>query len=349
MLTEKEVAMKKILLILILSLIVTSCNVTPSPGEPNGEVPQGLTIGDYYPILENTKYSYEGKGNEYATYTVFVDYISDNRVQHRTNNGGTESINVMEIKDGELLLLYSRGETYFRHNFLNNEYNMGQILLKEPLEEGNSWDYDENTTAEITDLSKEIVTSQGNFEAIEVTIEGEESKTVNYYVKDMGLVKTIFSGEDYEVSSTLSSIENNTPLTQTIKLYYPNIDGIHLNTIEVPIEFNTNDEPQNIIESIVKDLSVYEIISSNTKINELIFDEEENSVHIDLSRDFVTDMNAGAGFEAMILQSLTNTIGQYYGVEDIYLTIEGGPYESGHIIIEEGEPSTVNYENVIEE
>ncbi|NLJ58960.1 MAG: GerMN domain-containing protein [Tissierellia bacterium] len=338
--------MKKIFLILIVLATVTSCNLTP--GEPSEEVPE-LTIEDYYPIIENAKYFYEGKGNEYATYTVFVDYVEGNKIQTRTNNGGTETINVVEIEDGQLRLLFTRGETYFRHNFLNNEYEDGKILLKEPLEVGARWDYDEDATAEITDLSKEVVTPQGNFEAIEVTIDGEYTQIINYYAKDKGLIKTLSFTDDFEVSSTLSSVEENAPLMQTITLYYPDVDGIHLNTIDVPIEFNTNDQPEDVIERIIKDLSVYEIISPNTKINRLEFDENNNSVHIDLSNDFIAEMNAGAGFEAMILQSLTNTLGQYYGVENIYLTIEDGHYESGHIIIEEGEALIVNFDNINEQ
>ena len=339
--------MKKLLLILMVSaLIVAGCNnITPLPGEPNNNVPDELKIEDYYPIEDNTKYSYEGEGNEYATYTVYVDYTGNNRIQTRTNNGGTESVNVMELKDDQLTLLYSRGETYFRQNFLNNEYDGGKILLKGPLEEGTTWNYDENTSAAITNISKEVVTPMGNYEAIEVTIEGQQGKTINYYAKDVGLVKSIVSGEGYEVSSTLSAIENNKSLIQTITLYYPNIDG-SLNLIDVQIEFNTNDEPEHVIEKIVKGLSVHEIFSPNTKVNELFYNEEENSVHIDLSKDFVTEMNAGAGFEGLILQSLTNTLGQYYGVEEVYITIDGGPYESGHIIIEEGEPSLVNFDNL---
>ena len=337
--------MKKILLFLIVSIMVlASCDMAPRPGEPDNQK-EKLSIVDYYPITENTKYSYEGKGNEFASYSVYVDYAANNRIQTRTNNGGTESINVLELKDGQLTLLYSRGETYFRHNFLNNKYDGGKILLTEPLREGNSWNYDDGTTATITGMSKEVVTASGNYEAIEVTLEGEQGKTLDYYAKDVGLVKTIASGDGYEVSSVLSSIENNTPLIQTIALYYPNIDG-YLNTIDVQIEFNTNDEPKNVIERIVKDLSVYEILSPHTKINELFYNEEENSVHIDLTEDFVTEMKAGAGFEGLILQSLTNTLGQYYGVNEVYITIDGGPYESGHIIIEEGEPSLVNLENV---
>ena len=337
--------MKKLLVIsIVLAVILTACNnIAVPPEEPdNGET---VSIEEYYPIKENTKYSYEGEGNEFATYVAFIDYVSDNRIQNRTNNGGTETVNVYEIKDDQLTLLYSRGETYFRHNFLNKEYGEGKVLLKGPLEEGNSWAYDENTTATITDLSKEIVTTLGNYQAIEVTLEGEQGKTVNYYAKDVGLIKTISSGEGYEVSSTLSSIENNIPLIQTIALFYPNTDG-SIDTIDVQIEFNTNDEPKDIIEEVVKELSVYEILSPNTIINELYFDEEENSVHIDLSDDFITEMNAGSSFENLILQSLTNTLGNYYGVQEVYLTIDGGPYESGHIRIEEGEPLLVDYDNV---
>ena len=338
--------MKKLLFILIIltTLVVACDNISPQPGEPNNNTEE-LSIEEYYPIEENTKYSYVGKGNEFATYTVYVDYITNNRIQTRTNNGGTESVNVMELKDNQLSLLYSRGETYFRQNFLNNEYDGGKILLQGPLKEGTSWNYDENTTATITNISKEVVTPMGNFKAIEVTIEGEQGKTIDYYAEGIGLVKTIASGEGYEVSSTLSSIEKDKPLTQIITLYYPNIEG-SLETIGVQIEFNTNEEPKDVIEKIVKDLSVYEILSPNTKINELYYDEEENSVHIDLTKDFINEMNAGAGMEAMILQSLTNTLGSYYGVHEVYISIDGGPYESGHIIINEGEPSLVNFDNV---
>lgn len=338
--------MKRLLLILTASIMVlTACdNISPPPESPDNNTEE-LSLEDYYPIKENTKYSYQGQGNEFATYTVFVDYATENRIQTRTNNGGTESVNVLELKDDQLTLLYSRGETYFRHNFLVNEYDGGKILLKGPIKEGNSWDYDENTKATITSVSKDIVTSLGNYQAIEVTIEGEQGKTVNYYAKDIGLIKTITSGQAYEVSSTLSSIENNLPLIQTITLYYPNIDGF-LETIDVQIEFNTNDEPKDVIKQTVKEMAAYEIFTTNTEINELFFNEEENSVHIDLSEDFIKEMNAGAGFEGLILQSLTNTLGNYYGVQKVYISIDGGQYESGHIIIKEGEPSLVNFDNV---
>ncbi|WP_224037119.1 GerMN domain-containing protein [Clostridium gelidum] len=56
----------------------------------------------------------------------------------------------------------------------------------------------------------------------------------------------------------------------------------------------------------------------------------------------VSEMNVGAVYESMILQSITNTLGTYYGVEKVYITIEGELYGSGHIIKEKGETFTVD-------
>ena len=40
-------------------------------------------IGDYYPFEKNIKYMYVGDGNEYATYSIYVDYLRGNRQQIR--------------------------------------------------------------------------------------------------------------------------------------------------------------------------------------------------------------------------------------------------------------------------
>ncbi len=321
---------KTIALILIILVLITACENKPNVPDNNNQ--DEYSAEDYFPVVENTKYSYQGEGNEFASYTVYIDYISNNRFQTRTNNGGTETIKVYEFKDNQLTELYSKGETYFREDFTNREFQEGSVVLKPPY------------TGEL----KQIVTQQGNFDAIEVTTESGNGTTTNYYAKDVGLVKSIFKSGTSEVSSTLTDVEQNMPLIQTVTLYYPDLDGIHLNSVDVQISFNTNDSAKDVIEKTVKDLSVYELFSINTKINELYFDEKDESVHIDLSKNFIEEMNAGAGYESMILQSIANTLGSYYGVENIYLTIDGSLYESGHISMEENEPLKVDYSVVRE-
>jgi len=96
--------------------------VKPDTENPDNEETKdnggtAYSIKDIYPFNDNVVYEYAGNGNEYAKYTVWVDYIDNNRAQIRKNNGGTELVTVLENKDGELRSVLSREETYFRENF----------------------------------------------------------------------------------------------------------------------------------------------------------------------------------------------------------------------------------------
>lgn len=50
----------------------------------------------------------------------------------------------------------------------------------------------------------------------------------------------------------------------------------------------------------------------------------------------------------MILQSIVNTVGGYYGVEKVYLTVDENPYSSGHILMKVGESFSVNSKDIVE-
>ena len=340
---------KLIIVIMLLSLIlIAACNGNVKDNNNNNDgvkIPV-LAIKDYFPFTENSKYMYTGEGNEYASYTVYTDYITETRVQTRTNNGGTEIVKVIEMKDGQLKEIFSRGETYFRENFTDTKSDDGEILLKEPLIKGTSWTTGDNINRSITNVDVELTTPLGTYKALEVTSEGKDYKIVDYYAKDIGLIKTVNTGNGYEVSSTLSKIENDVPLVQNINIYYPDMKGDILNSTNIPISFNTNDEPKELLEKTIKEMAeASQLMSTNTKINNLYLNDD-GMVYVDFSKEFITEMNAGSAYEAMILQSITNTLGKYYGVENVYITLDGKPYESGHIMMKEGEPFTVDLKNV---
>ncbi len=40
-------------------------------------------------------------------------------------------------------------------------------------------------------------------------------------------------------------------------------------------------------------------------------------------------MNAGTALEGLIIKSITNTFGHYYGMDKVVIHVEGKPYESG--------------------
>jgi len=324
--------------------------ITPVVTETvNQETEESLTIADYYPFKENVQYIYEGEGNEYASYNVFTDYITENRVQLRINNGGSETVKVLENKNGQLTMRLSRGEIYYRENLTDSSDENVEILLMEPLVKGTEWTLTDNKKRYISNVDVKIITPAGTYHTLEVTTDGKDDKIVDYYAPEIGLVKTIFTSNDMEVSSSLSKIEENVKFEQTIKFYYPNVEQDVIYCTEKQISFKTNDVTRTKLEEAIKDITKdkYDpVLSPNVKINSLYLNKD-NIVYVDFTKELVSEMNAGSGYEASILQCITNTLGNYYGVNKVYITLDGKPYESGHVLMKKGQAFEVNMENVI--
>ncbi|MGM7636662.1 GerMN domain-containing protein [Bacillus sp. Hm123] len=158
-------------------------------------------------------------------------------------------------------------------------------------------------------------------------------------VKDVGLVKPVLQSGEMGVSPSLSESEENVPLVQEVRFFYPNIEADGLEYKTKKISFMTNDIMRKKLEEAYKqpvDPSLGKVFSKNTTINSLYLNKD-SIVYIDLNQAFMNEMNAGAGYESLILQSVANTFGQYYNVEKVILTIDGDLYESGHISMEKGE------------
>lgn len=305
---------------------------------------------DYFPIKENTKYIYKGIGNEFASYQVFNDYCTDNRVQQRVDNGGSALVNVYEISDGKIARVFFKGEVYHRSDFLDERNNAQEILLMEPLKKGTSWNLPDGRVRSITKVNTEVDTPMEKFEAIEVTTEGNDGITIDYYAIGTGLVKTVYQANGMEVSSSLKSIEENSTNTQMIQFYFPDLDSEKIYYKTKGVLFKTNDSTDSVLEEAYKEAageSLGDVFTTNTAIRSLTLDDE-NIVRLDLNSAFMAEMNAGTAYEAAILQSITNTFCLYYNAEELILTVEGKPYESGHIMMEKNQSISANYEGITE-
>lgn len=320
-----------------------------TPAVTDVVIEEPLTIEDYYPFRENTQYSYEGVGNEYATFHVFTDYTDQNHVQQRINNGGSELVKVLENKNGQLTMLLSRGESYYRENLINKTDENPEIILKEPLVAGTEWTLSDNRKRYISNTEVSVTTDLGTYLALEVTTEGKDDKVIDYYAPHVGLVKTVYTSNDMEVTSTLNKIEEDVPNTQIIRFYYPNVDEDTIYPVDKQISFKTNDDTGNKLVEAAKETTkkVEPMLSGNVKINSLYLNDD-NVVYVDFSKELVTEMNAGSGYETLILQCITNTLGNYYGVTEVKITLDGNLYESGHYMMKENETFKVNMENVVE-
>lgn len=312
---------------------------------------QDAVLADFFPNTDNTVYTYEGKGNEFAGYKQWTDYSSKSRKQFRKDNGGTQSAQVLVLQNIRIVSVYESGGIEFRENRLKEFDDQKDILLRTPLEVGNEWKSLEGAPRSITDVAAEVQTPYGEFQAIEVTTVDKDFKTKDYYASGIGLVKTIYKDEksDMTVESSLKSIENK-PFIQTIHFYYPDEEGNHSLPVEKNVEMKTNEETKKALAKAYKKVpdNRIPVLPEQANINSLYLNKD-GKAYVDFSAQLITDMNLGSGYEEAAIQSLVNTIGEYYGVKEVYLTVENKPYKSGHLEMEKGQFFEVHTDNEDEE
>ena len=135
----------------------------------------------------------------------------------------------------------------------------------------------------------------------------------------------------------------NLPQKEQVRFYYPNINDGKYYGVDQEISFMTNDVTGDRLAAAYKGLpgnlpaGTGKVFSDNTRINKLALNGA-GQVELDLNTAFVTEMNAGAQYEAMTLKSIAKTFGGYYNASEVILTIDGKTYSSGHIEMQEGEP-----------
>ncbi|MFA9396637.1 MAG: GerMN domain-containing protein [Clostridiaceae bacterium] len=313
------------------------------------------SVSDYFPFENDIRLVYSGTGNDYADTNIYVDFIKEDRMQLRVIYSGNSSCvtygQLVQVRGGEISFIKNVDNFYYRDNLTEDDSNVFQIILKEPLQVGNSWILSDGRKAFISSIDKEIVTSLGSFNAIEVTTENGDDCSYDYFVKDIGLVKMqyIYNGE--KVTNELQKIVKDAFVEQTIKFYYPEYEKNRIVYKKNKISLKTNEEIKYVFEEYFKNPPTNDsssLISLNTKINSLYLDKDKLMVMVDFSSDFIKDMNLGSGYEAERLQAIGNTLGDYYNVDKVDITVDGKSYESGHIIVDENNPITTNLEKTIE-
>lgn len=340
-----------LILILVFLMVMMGCqsDINSEELDIDSTLSSELTISDYYPFLENTIFEYEGIGNEFAERKVFFEFIDGNKAQLKTMNPGTNVVRVLENEDGVLKEIYYEGEFYHIEDMLNVAGEQNDIILMEPLKLGNSWTTADGYNRSITGLDMEIKTPMDTFEAMEVTTElGEARRQKHYYAKDIGLVASVYEDGEYKVETLLKSMENK-PLVLDIDLYYPLSTDIETVYMEDQISFHTNQSIERLLEDFLKNPpsdGLIPAIPASSVINSIKLDRLEWALRVDFSRELIRDMNAGSSFEREILKSLVNTLGRFYDVENVYISLEGKPYESGHYVLEAHEPFRVDIEGI---
>lgn len=314
--------------------------------------PAKYNLADFFPLYKDVHILYKGLGNEFAGYESYVDYVKGNTLQMRQING-TVSVVVYQISNGELKKVYTRGETYYHYDYTAAK-NYDEILIKEPISVGTQWTLKDGSKRSITALDKNVETSLGKYKALEITTISPDSKVVEYYAKDVGFIKRVFTPNNSsdQITAEIQKIDKNVPYKHQVKFYFPDFDNNRIVYVNRDVEINTNQDMkykfQKELKTVPEGSKLTKVLTPKVTVNGMVLDEKNGSVTVDFSKELIKDMNAGSGLEGLILKSIASTFGDYYNVRKVSITIEGKPYSSGHFIIDKGQYINVDTSNIEE-
>jgi hypothetical protein len=196
--------------VIFLTTILLGCQQAPSPVTPPAE--DAITnITAYFPIEAKQTWTYQGEGNEYASFTRRVMVQQGNRAQFAEDNGGTKMVMVYQVTPDEVKKTFFVPEFYTDKNMLNEPANQSEVILKAPLKVGAVWQ-DDKYKREVLGIREKVTVPAGTFEnvvKIKVTsLQGglQGSQLFEYYAPNTGLILREFtSGENFKVVSKLKS------------------------------------------------------------------------------------------------------------------------------------------------
>jgi hypothetical protein len=170
------------------------------PPEPVHEKIEG-----YIPLKVGSKWVYEGRGSDMATYTQEVINNKGNRYQIRTIAGNTVTTNIFEVREDNIAnVLMSRDGK--NKNLLNEPDTADIIFLKLPIAVGNKWSSQQNTY-EIIQTNAKVKVPYGTFDnCVVVRLDFFDGSTsLLYYKKGIGMLLSEFTTNRDTIVSRLKS------------------------------------------------------------------------------------------------------------------------------------------------
>ena len=159
------------------------------------------------------------------------------------------------------------------------------------------------------------------------------------------------------VNNSTRSDEDNETVDNTdaekkedIKVYYYDAVSDRIVYINTTINVKGNNASELLVDELKKSPStdISPSLSSEITLNASNLHKDKSTITLDFSSNFVSAQNLGGGAESSTLKAITNTFGDYFDVEHVIITLDGNPYSSGHILMNDGEAFKVNLEDAIE-
>ncbi|AMC00108.1 Uncharacterised protein [Aerococcus viridans] len=326
----------------------TSENPQSSQSSSTAEVAPALTVANYFPMIEGYQAVFEGDGNEYAGFSRTYDYIEDDTIYMRTNNGGTSVLELVEVTEDAVRVVYTQPEFYAHEKIdaaaLIDPENT-ETLLEAPIALGHSWETGLGTTREITAIGVPMSTQNDLYDTIEVTEDTGDFVNKEYYAAGVGLVYASSESTDpdapYTVVQDLAELSTE-GWAEPVSVYYPVTKDEYTQASE-SVNITTNDDMTAAFTSLFQSEndSRPQLLPADAAIQSLTTETNEETFEKTLYVDFSSGIIALADDEwgMQKLNSIMASSKSYYNADHIEPRIDGDPIEiDGLVGLNEANP-----------
>lgn len=330
---KKKVMIGSIIVFAFIMLVCTFIMRRPTNGviieEDLADLPQKprVSLDTYMPIVKDTMWIYEDSTVSYEPISVWVDFIKNNIIQIRFKQGDQITAKVFVEEEEAIYEVATVEHATIKQDYTTlRQYN--NIVMKLPVEVGNSWVLSDGAIRTITETGEIYPTELGEQKGIEITTTHDDYTIVETFVEKIGLFSMSHESKKAVGTMNFSKLKNNTPQEEQVKLELVNKETGKFETVYEYVAVMTNEEPKHFLTDLLRTApneSYLIDISNGALINMLFLDEEEQCLYVEMSEEFINPEYNTAEKEKVI-KSLVNTLGHYYSAEYVVMTVEGEAY-----------------------
>ena len=156
--------------------------------------------------------------------------------------------------------------------------------------------------------------------------------------------------KDTSSNTVIDSEKEDSEKEETATIYYYDVVTDKIVYINKVI----NSDKNEIATALVNELKIsptdeiFAPISNEVNLKSAEVNKDTSTIALDFSSNFINSNLLGSSTESGVIHAVCNTFGSYFNVDNVIITLDGEPYSSGHILMNEGEAFKVNLDNSTE-
>lgn len=285
-----------------------------------------LELTDYLPYQANQMKQFKSSETNFTTYVDYYDAALQ-MMQVREMIQGKTHIHVYRWDQNQIQLVLEEDNVQAFDNYLQTAQNQTEnvvTLLSGPLTVGTTWQYDAEHQSELIALYEEATIEEATYKnVVEVKTAFEGYQLHQYYAAGDGLVMTRqIPNEGETATESFAQVSQNHHKVMMVvskEIASPQVEGdVLLATESVEFSWQTNDTLAKAFQRL--------FIEQGWMTDQMVINQmnvEGGTATVDFSAGIVAAINAHPATEVGVIPAIVATIGNFYGVEQVMLTVNG--------------------------